>query len=304
MRLCIKLIMIISVLSVVFGFSLACANSNATTITPSPQTTSSPAPLKTFRVANMAINPAEVNAGVPALITAQVTNIGNDDSSYIGKVRIDNATKPSLPAFLYSDEVTIPVGITRILSVTTAITYPGKYKVTWDEVSQDLVVNREEPEAQNTPKNTGPVTAPDFTGVDVVTGKTVSLRQFSGSAVLLNFVNYGCNPSLNKVVSAQLLAIKKLQKQRGDFVPVSVFCGCCPPEVLRQFAKDNELNWTWILDTDNSIVRKYGNYLRKYGYPTLVFINKDQLINEVTGYTNLSSLDEKINKIAQVEEKS
>lgn len=303
MKLGIKLVLIISVLSLGLGFSLACANLSATTITPPRDKTPSP-PSKVFRVANLAINPAEVNAGIQALITAQVTNTGNTDDNYIGEVRIDNVTSPSLPAFLYSDEVSIPSGATQILSITTSINYPGTYKVTWDEIAADLVVILEEPGATAVPKNVGPIPAPDFTAVDVVTGKTVSLKQFAGSAVLLNFVNYGCNPSLNKVVSAQLLAIKELQKQRSDFVPVSVFCGCCPTEVLRQFAKENGLNWPWILDTDNSITAKYGNYLRKYGYPTLVFIDEDQLIKEVTGYTGLPALDEKLNKIAQVEEKS
>ena len=139
--------------------------------------------------------------------------------------------------------------------------------------------------------------APDFTGVDVVTGKTISLAAFKGSVVLLNFVNYGCSQEINNVVSAQLLAIKKLRQQRTDFLPVSVFCGCCPPEVLRQFARENGLSWPWILDTDNSIITKYITYLQQYGYPTLVFVDKEQYIRAVTGYSDGGSLSAELDRI-------
>jgi peroxiredoxin len=131
----------------------------------------------------------------------------------------------------------------------------------------------------------------------VVTGKAVSLKQFAGTPILLNFVNYGCSPSINNVVSAQLLAIKQLKQQRSDFMPVSVFCGCCPPDVLRQFAKQNNFDWPWILDTDYSIAAKYGNYLKKYSYPTLVFIDKAMVITEYTGAIDIPTLTKKIDNL-------
>jgi len=133
--------------------------------------------------------------------------------------------------------------------------------------------------------------APDFTGVDVVTGRTVSLSQYEGTTVLLNFVNYGCSSSLNQTVSDQLLTIKTLSNQRGDFVPLSIFCGCCQPDVLRNFAEQNDLTWPWILDTGNTIVRLYYEYLRQYGYPTLVLIDGGQGVSGVAGYTDLDTLD-------------
>jgi hypothetical protein len=118
--------------------------------------------------------------------------------------------------------------------------------------------------------------APDFTGVDVITGETVSLSQFAGSTVLLNFVNYGCSRSLNAIVSDQLFIIRALKEQGNDFIPVSVFCGCCVPSVLKDFATENNLIWPWILDSDNSIIRQYYDNIREYGYPTLVLIDGNQ----------------------------
>jgi peroxiredoxin len=132
--------------------------------------------------------------------------------------------------------------------------------------------------------------APDFTGVDVVTGQSVSLQQFKGKTVLLNLVNYGCSPEINTAVNAQLVAIRELARQRDDFIPVSVFCGCCSPETLRQFAKSNDLNWPWLLDTGNSIVPKYSGYLAQFGYPTLIFIDKDQIITDASGALTLAEL--------------
>ena len=142
------------------------------------------------------------------------------------------------------------------------------------------------------------VPASDFTAKDVLTGQPVSLSRFEGSTVVLNLVNYGCNPAQSELVSRQLLAIRNLVEQGGDFVPVSVFCGCCPEDVLKGFAQENNLAWPWILDADYSIVNQYVDYLTRYGYPTLIIIDKDQTIREVTGYLNQDQLSAKLKTIS------
>jgi cytochrome oxidase Cu insertion factor (SCO1/SenC/PrrC family) len=152
------------------------------------------------------------------------------------------------------------------------------------------------PESTPPPDGSG---APDFNGVDVMTGDPISLSQYRGTTVLLNFVNYGCSASLNQIVGDQLLVIKALADQRDDFAPLSVFCGCCPPEVLRDFAEQNSFEWSWLLDLDNEILRQYYDYLVQYGYPTLVLIDKDQRVIEVAGYTDLDTLDAMIDGLSQ-----
>jgi len=139
--------------------------------------------------------------------------------------------------------------------------------------------------------------APDFSGVDVNTGKVISLQQFAGKIVLLNFVNYGCSSSVNTAVSAQLLAIQDLSQTRSDFVPISVFCGCCSPGTLKQFAQGNNLNWPWILDTGNTIVPKYSTYLGQYGYPTLVFIDGNGKMINSSGEMNATAMGQELDKI-------
>jgi hypothetical protein len=172
------------------------------------------------------------------------------------------------------------VTILILIPITYAITSPTE-KILPELMPQNNKLN---PNQEFDP-------ATDFTSFDVVTGETVSLSQFQGEIVLLNFVNYGCNQRTNEIVSKQLLVIKDLYEERKDFIPISVFCGCCPIETLRNFATENELVWPWILDSDYSIVNMYFDYVQEYGYPTLLFINQNQNIVDYSGYYNTSDLN-------------
>ncbi len=285
--------MIISVLLAFAVFAPACTNSSVPGATAQPAATGTPATPAVFKLSTLTINPAEAITGVQVMVTAKVTNTGSAATTYTPKLRIDNATTASLPTYLYLRDRAIDAGATQQMSFLLSPENPGKYRVTWGELAGEFTVT--EQVAATTSSANG--TAPDFTGSDVVTGKKISLSDFKGSVILFNFVNYGCDPSVNNVVSKQLLAIRDLKKQRSDFVPLSVFCGCCPAEVLHDFAKQNNLSWPWLLDTNNSIARKYLPYLSKYGYPTLVFIDQDQRIVDSAGYTGLPELSAKIDRI-------
>ena len=290
----IFLLAVMLTIVVVIGQSCAPSNSPPASYQSNAKEALSASPA--FKVSLLTINPPETNPGVQVIVTAKVTNTGSTKVSYTPKIRIDDIDGGSLPSFRYLKDIEIPAGITQPLSFVVPTDTPGKYKVTWGELTGEFaVIGADKTDTGN--YTAAKAIAPDFTAVDVVTNQKITLSQFKGSMVLLNFVNYGCDPSLNNIVSKQLLAIKALKNQRTDFTPVSVFCGCCPPEVLRDFAKQNDLSWPWILDTDNSIVRKYISYLRKYGYPTLVFIDQDQLVRQVSGYSDLTALSAKFDQI-------
>lgn len=282
------------------GLMQACASSSTPQVNSQSTTKEALSALTTFEVTSLAVNPPETNPGVQVIVTAKVTNTSTVSYSYTPKIRIDNVTGGSLPSFQYLKDIDIPAGETELLSFVIPSDTPGKYKVTWGELSKEFMVVKADKNDTGNYNATTKVTAPDFTSVDVVTNQEIKLSDFRGSMVLLNFVNYGCDPSLNNVVSKQLLAIKELKNQRSDFIPVSVFCGCCPPEVLRDFAEQNDLAWPWILDTDYSIVNSYISYLRQYGYPTLIFIDQEQNISEVTGYSDPAALSAKLNQISGV----
>jgi hypothetical protein len=292
MKLGIKQIILVIVLLTFVVFIQACTGTSEPQAKTQTTTKDEPPVPSAFETADLAINPAEVYPGVEVIITAQVTNMGDNEAIYAAGLRLDDET-------VATEEITITAGASQPVSFIGAISTPGTYKVTWTERVGEFLVPRLTGELvvvgdESADSSVSNVAAPDFTAVDVVTGETISLSQFSGSTILLNFVNYGCNPSTNKVVGEQLLAIRELREQRDDFVPISVFCGCCPVDVLRDFATQNQLTWPWILDTDYSIVRDYARHLRKYGYPTLIFINEEQQIREVSGYCDVSTLATKI----------
>ena len=298
MKLSTKRFLSVIILFVFVGLVQACASSSTPQVNSQSPVVGATSTLPTFAVSSLTVNPPEANTGISVIVTAKVTNTGNAKGSYTPKIRIDNVAGGALPSFRYLKDVEIPAGKTEVLSFVLPSESPGRYKVTWGELTEEFTVVKD---AQNDAGNDSAlkkVAAPDFSSVDVVTNQQIILSSLKGSMVLLNFVNYGCDPSLNNVVSKQLLAIKELYGQRSDFMPVSVFCGCCPPEVLRDFAEQNDLAWPWILDTDYSIVNSYLSYLRQYGYPTLIFIDKDQYIREVTGYSDLSTLSVKLNQIS------
>ena len=186
--------------------------------------------------------------------------------------------------------------IFSILIVVIIVLLPIAYAITFSsEEKNPHQSSSSNPQSLNL--NQGLTYAPDFSAVDIVTGETISLNNFRKSIVILNFVNYGCNSRTNEIVSAQLMNIKSLEGQLDDFTTISVFCGCCPVDTLRDFAIENGLSWPWILDSDNSIIQNYTNYVREYGYPTLVFINKDQYIFEYGGYYDTSALTTTINEM-------
>lgn len=249
-----------------------------------------------LEVTTLMVNPSEVNGGVPTIVTANINNTKTAAEKYFDTIRIDNLSQKSLPTFLFSSEVTIPGGTSRFLSVNAAMTNSGTYQVVWGDATRQRLVNSAPFQwgSRSVDPGQGHIDIPanGFNQVDVVTGKTVSLQQYYGTPVLLNFVNYVFNLVLNDKASAQLLAIKQVKQQRGDFIPVSVFCGCCPVDVLRQFAKQNNFDWPWLLDTEYSIVNKYGIYISAYSYPTLIFIDKAGVIREFSGTSNSAKLDQ------------
>ncbi|MFC1942277.1 peroxiredoxin family protein [Chloroflexota bacterium] len=299
MKLGTKRIVLAAVVLIIIGLVQACAGSNDPQINPQSTTEEALIASTAFEVNSLTVNPSEANTGVQVIATARVKNTGDTRDSYTPGIRIENTAGESLPSFRYLNDIDINAGTTELLSFLIPSDTPGTYKVTWGELTEEFkVVKAEKTGADNFDTATN-AAAPDFTAVDVVTNEIITLSQFKGSVVLLNFVNYGCSQSLNDVVSKQLMAIKDLRSRYDDLVPVSVFCGCCPPEVLRDFARENGLTWPWILDTDSTIVGDYTSYLKKYGYPTLIFIDREQNIREVIGFSDLSTLSDKVDQISR-----
>ena len=297
MKLGTKQLLSVIVLITFVGLIQACNSSGTPQVNSQSTMEEALSASPNFKIISLTVNPPETNPGAQVIVTAKVANTSSANDNYTPKIRIDNVTGGTLPSFRYLKDIDIEAGATELLSFVIPSETPGIYKVTWGELAEEFKVVNTDTTDIGINNAASTVIAPDFTSLDVVTNQKITLSSFKGSVVILNFVNYGCDPSTNNVVSKQLLAIRELKSQHNDFVPVSVFCGCCPPEVLRDFARQNDLTWPWILDTDYSIVRDYMSYLRKYGYPTLIFIDQDQYIREVTGYSDLSVLSNKLDQL-------
>jgi len=179
--------------------------------------------------------------------------------------------------------------ITGVILVSVLFLSPGARSVI------DLSQGGQDQSADQ--KFDGPVEAPSFKAKEITTGETVSLSTYAGTPVLLNFVNYGCSQGLNVIVSEQLLTIQEITSERDDFVPISVFCGCCSEDTLKAFTEENEFDWPWILDSDYTILRDYSESVGIYNYPTLLLIDGDQQIVEMMGATDAEALNEAIDKI-------
>ena len=94
--------------------------------------TSTPAPAD-LQIAELAIDPAEVNPGEDVVITAKVTNSGGATGIYPVQLGI-NGTAALLK------NVTVPPGATQTLRFLVSKDIPGTYRVTFGELAGQFVV--------------------------------------------------------------------------------------------------------------------------------------------------------------------
>ncbi len=125
--------------------------------------------------------------------------------------------------------------------------------------------------------------APDFTLKDL-SGKTISLKDFHGKVVLLDFTTTWC-PWCKKDIPN----LKKLYaSMKGkDFELLSIFINESPGRV-QSFASRYSLPYPVLLDTEASVAHSYG--IR--GVPTKIVVKKDGTI----GCWQCINADEKINE--------
>ena len=207
--------------------SSACSQESAEQYIPSAEYESPPD--TTILVSNLAIDSPEVVPNQELTVTANITNITNIDENYQAELKINGILEEERM-------VSIPASGTETLCFSVCKCLPGSYKVTLDDLTGYFLVLNDagypEPITADRPTPETMI-APSFTGIDILTGKTINFSEYKGKKVLLNFVNFGCSSHLSNVAEAQLLVIRDLQNKRDDFVPISISCGCCSPQELR-----------------------------------------------------------------------
>lgn len=116
--------------------------------------------------------------------------------------------------------------------------------------------------------------APGF-GLQTPGGQTISLNDFRGRPVLLNFWATWCPPCRAEMPLLQRIADNKALSEKG-LVVVGVDLGETPATV-DAFMKSNGYSFTVVLDRDQIV----GEHYNVGGIPTTFFIDKDGIIREV-----------------------
>jgi peroxiredoxin len=126
-------------------------------------------------------------------------------------------------------------------------------------------------------------TAPDFTLNDL-SGKKVTLSQFRGKVVILNFWSIWCGPCL-----AEMPSLNKLYLEFKDRGLVVMAVAEDPAEKpLRSYIQEKGIAFTILMDKDKKVYFKYS----LFGIPVTFLIDKKGVIAEkFIGERDWSSLD-------------
>ena len=130
--------------------------------------------------------------------------------------------------------------------------------------------------------------APNFEGPDVETGQTISLEQFKGKVVLLNFWASWCYEC--KVEHKSILQLHQLFKDNPDFVMLGVNYQDELPDA-QKYLKEYGSTFSHVRDLKGQLAIDYG----VYGVPETFVIDQQgkirhKWVGPITGevYTNIT----------------
>lgn len=175
-----------------------------------------------------------------------------------------SSSPPSSPASRKLDRTRMLVSIGLALAILVAAWYvsgqAGLDQIGRGGVNQKILPRPGEP-------------APDFTAVDIY-GNIVSLSDFKGKPVWLNFWGTWCPPCRAEMPDMQV-AYEQLAPK--GLVLVAVSLGD-PPEVAIDFAKRNGVTFTVLLDPQRTFTSQAYPI---YNFPTHIFIDRDGIVRKV-----------------------
>jgi peroxiredoxin len=125
--------------------------------------------------------------------------------------------------------------------------------------------------------------APDFVLKDIH-GKIVSLAQFKGKPILLNFWATWCGPCREELPSMQRM--HDASKKNGGFHIIAISIDRFNMKKVNQYAQDLNLSFPVLLDPDRSVRKSY--FIR--GLPTSYLIDSEgKLRGFISGARNWDS---------------
>jgi peroxiredoxin len=133
--------------------------------------------------------------------------------------------------------------------------------------------------------------APDFS-LRSVEGKKVSLSDYKGKAVLINFWATWCAPC--KIEMPWLVALRKQYASQGfEILGVSEDDADTPRTKLAKFGQEEGLNYP-LLVGDDAVSRKYGGV---EFLPTSYFVGRDgKIVAETAGLVSKDEVESSIKK--------
>ena len=119
------------------------------------------------------------------------------------------------------------------------------------------------------PPEPDPYPAPLF-GLPDLNGKVVSLSDFRGKPVLINFWASWCMPCLN-----EMPYIEEIYRERKDDNLVVLMINAKEPvKTVSKFAKDKDYTFTILLDSDGKTNSAY----QVFGLPSTYFIDTNGIV--------------------------
>lgn len=116
--------------------------------------------------------------------------------------------------------------------------------------------------------------APSFT-IQTLTGETVSLEDFRGKRILLNFWATWCPPCKEEMPDMQTL-YNEFKDQDFVVLAVNVTITEKSSEVVTKFVEDYDLNFPILMDEKGEVAHQY----EILSYPTSFFIDSDGIIRK------------------------
>jgi len=156
-----------------------------------------------------------------------------------------------------------------------------------------LLGNNETPQASATTNYALPPAevsgaAPGFTLVDV-NGRQVSLADFTGKVVILDFWATWCPPCKREIPD-----FIKLQSEYGSKGVQIVGIALDQPEKVRSFVRDNGMNYPVLLGTEE-VSAHYGGV---ESIPTTFIIDKaGRIVTKYEGFRSKETFESQINKL-------
>lgn len=172
-----------------------------------------------------------------------------------------------------------------VLSVMAVLAGCGKKESgSGEETARETVAETEEKTEAQTVSNaegmteedqvgkTEAQTAPDFQA-ELTSGETVSLSDYKGKKVLLNFWATWCSPCVGEMPALQKLS----EEYPQELVVLAVNCGE-DEATVKKFLEKNDYTFPIALDEENEIQSLYPGVLE--GIPYTVILDEDGKVTE------------------------